>query len=192
MNTSGKGLVASLNAKGQIVVTDTENRSGTTALTATGTTLEAGSDSAAETGALAANQSSFDVYLSDATAAGSSTISTQLGALDSSNLNGVSLSLDSLSSASGAQSALTDINNAISSVAGLRGTLGASMNRLTAATNVINNQIQNLTSAQDNISSADISTEVSNMTKYNVLTQTGISALSQSNQMQQALLKLLQ
>jgi len=104
----------------------------------------------------------------------------------------VSLSLDSLSSASGAQSALTDINNAISSVAGLRGTLGASMNRLTAATNVINNQIQNLTSAQDNISSADISTEVSNMTKYNVLTQTGISALSQSNQMQQALLKLLQ
>ena len=87
---------------------------------------------------------------------------------------------------------LTSINNAIAQVAALRGTLGANMNRLTAAGNVINDQVQNLTSAEDNVSSADISQQVSNMSRDQVLTQTGISALSQANQMQQALLKLLQ
>jgi flagellin len=77
-------------------------------------------------------------------------------------------------------------------VAALRGTLGASENRLTAADNVINTQTTNLTSAEDNISSADISQQVSNMSEDQVLTQTGISALSQANQMQQMLLKLFQ
>ena len=40
--------------------------------------------------------------------------------------------------------------------------------------------------------SADIPTAVADMTKFNILQQTGMAALSQSNQMQQAVLKLLQ
>jgi len=133
--------------------------------------------------------SSNSVYLGDGTATTSAnTISTNISALSSAGL-GLTQNLNSTTSA---QAALTQITNAIATVAQQRGTIGASINRLNAATNVINTQIENLTSAQSNISAADISTEVSNMTKYNVLTQTGISALSQSNQMQQALLKLLQ
>ena len=195
INSSGDGLVASLNAKGALVVTDTQNRATSAATELTvgaGTTLEAGADSAAETGANTTNSSTFNVYLSDGTSTGSSTISTTLGALSSDNMNGVSLSTDNLLSASSAQTALTDINNAIAQVAALRGTLGASENRLTAADNVINTQTTNLTSAEDNISSADISQQVSNMSEDQVLTQTGISALSQAYQMQQMLLKLFQ
>ena len=195
INSSGDGLVASLNAKGALVVTDTQNRAtsaGTELAVDGATTLEAGADSAAETGANTTNSSTFNVYLSDGTSTGSSTISTTLGALSSDNMNGVSLSTDTLLSASSAQTALTDINNAIAQVAALRGTLGASENRLTAADNVINTQTTNLTSAEDNISSADISQQVSNMSEDQVLTQTGISALSQANQMQQMLLKLFQ
>ncbi|MGA3128292.1 MAG: flagellin [Candidatus Korobacteraceae bacterium] len=194
INSSGDGLVASLNKAGSLVITDTNNRATSTAteLSSAGTTLEAGSDSAAETGTLATNNSAFNVFLSDGTSAGSSSISTNLGALSSDNMNGVSLSSDNLLSATSSQSALTDINNAIAQVAALRGTLGANMNRLTAAGNVINDQVQNLTSAQDNVSSADISQQVTKMSAEQVLTQTGISALSQANQMQQALLKLLQ
>ncbi len=195
INSSGDGLVASLNAKGALVVTDTQNRA-TTAATelavGAGTTLEAGTDSAAETGANTTDSSTFNVYLSDGTSTGSSTISATLGALSSSNMNGISLSSDNLLSSSSAQTALTDINNAIAQVAALRGTLGASMNRLTAAGNVINTQTTNLTSAEDNVSSADISQQVSSMSEDQVLTQTGISALSQANQMQQMLLKLFQ
>jgi flagellin len=195
INNSGDGLVASLNAKGALVVTDTENRATAAAselAVGAGTTLEAGADSAAETGANTTDSSSFNVYLSDGTSTGSSTISSSLGALSSDNMNGISLSTDNLLSASSSQTALTDINNAIAQVAALRGTLGASMNRLTAADNVINTQTTNLTSAEDNVSSADISQQVSNMSEDQVLTQTGISALSQANQMQQMLLKLFQ
>ncbi len=202
INNSGQGLVASLNDSGQLVVTDTLNRVDNSSTTtqaaselssvAAGTTLKATGDSAAETATNTTNQSSFSVYLSDGTDVGSSTISTALGALSSGNMNGVSLSSDSLLSASSSQAALTEINNAIAQVAALRGALGASMNRLTAAGSVITTQVTNLTSAEDNVSSADISQQVSKMSQEQVLTQTGISALSQANQMQQALLKLLQ
>jgi flagellin len=63
---------------------------------------------------------------------------------------------------------------------------------LNSATNVINTQVQNLTSAQSSMQDANIGQVVANMSKYQVLEQTGISALAQSNQNEQAVLKLLQ
>jgi len=97
-----------------------------------------------------------------------------------------------LTTAASAQAALTTINSAIQTVAGTRGTLGASVNRLQAAANVINNQVQNLTGAEDNIRAADIPSTVATLAKYSILEQTGISALAQANQQQQLVLKLLQ
>ncbi len=195
INGSGTGLVATLNSSGQLVVTDAENR-GTSAaneLTADAATgsFEIGG---AASGAFdnAANSSTMNVFLSDSTPVGSSTIGVTLSQFDSNNMNGVSLANDNLQTAASAQTALTDINNAISQVSALRGNIGASVNRLQAAGNVISAQIQNLTSAQSDITSADIPTEVANLTKYSILNQTGISALAQANQMQQAVLKLLQ
>src|SRR3974390_1875706 len=129
-----------------------------------------------------------DTFISDSTAAGSSTISVTLGQFDSQHINGSDLSGDNLTTAANAKTALTDINTAISNVAALRGNIGADVNRLQAAGNVVNNQIQNLTSAESSITSADIPTEVANLTKYSILNQTGISALAQANQMQQAVL----
>ena len=60
------------------------------------------------------------------------------------------------------------------------------------ASNVINNQTQNLTSAENNVTAADIPTAVANLSQYSILEQTGISALAQANQQQQLVLKLLQ
>ena len=97
-----------------------------------------------------------------------------------------------LTTASAAQAALATINTAIQSVAATRGALGASINRLQSAVNVINNQTQNLSAAQSGIRDADISQEVANLTKYQILNQTGISSLAQANQTQQTVLKLLQ
>jgi flagellin len=96
-----------------------------------------------------------------------------------------------LTSASTAASALTSINSATQTVAATRGQLGASVNRLQSAVNVMNAQTQNLSSAEDGIRAADIAQEVANMTKFNILQQTGISALAQANQMQQGVLSLL-
>lgn len=98
----------------------------------------------------------------------------------------------SLTSASAATATLSSINNAIQFVANMRGTIGANINRLQSASNVMNNQVQNLSAAEDGIRAADIPAEVANLTKYSILNQTAISALAQANNMQQSVLKLLQ
>jgi flagellin len=97
-----------------------------------------------------------------------------------------------LTTAAAAQAALSNINSAIQSVAGTRGQIGAAINRLQSAVNVIQNQSQNPSAAEDGIRAADIAQEVANMTKFSILNQTGISSLAQANQMQQSVLKLLQ
>jgi flagellin len=110
-------------------------------------------------------------------------------------LNGATFaggSTSDLLTQSDAEAALADINTAIATVAATRGQIGAVVNRLNAASDVINNQVQNLTSAENNITAADIPTAVANLTNYSILEQTGISALAQANQQQQLVLKLLQ
>ncbi len=195
INNSGAGLIATLDNTGNLVITDTRNR-GTAAanqLTDGGaTTLKVGTDANAETLTNTSNSSNMSIYLTDSTVAGSSQIRVTLGALSSNNMNGISLSNDNLSTAGAAQTALTDINNAISQIAGLRGQIGASSNRLQSASTVISSQNQNLTAAMNGITAADIPSAVANLTKYSILEQTGISALAQANQQQQLVLKLLQ
>ncbi len=193
INNSGKGLVAALNSKGQLMITDTQNRgTATNPLTVTGTGFKINGEGTAETFANPTNSNLMNVYLSDSTSAGSSTIGVTLSAFSSSSMNGVSLATDNLSTSATAQTALSDINNAISQVAALRGQIGAGINRLQSAGAVISNQTQNLTSAQNGITAADIPTAVASLTKYSILEQTGISALAQANQQQQLVLKLLQ
>jgi flagellin len=139
-----------------------------------------------------------NIFLSDATAIGSSQISVTIGSLTTNGItngtggNSTNLTNTDLSHQSDAQTALTAIDSAIANIASVRGTLGASVNRLTAASNVINSQVQNLTSAENTITAADIPSAVANLTKYSILEQTGISALAQANQQQQLVLKLLQ
>jgi flagellin len=91
-----------------------------------------------------------------------------------------------------AQATLSLVNNAISSVASLRGTIGANINRLQAASNVESVQVQNLTAAEDQITAANIPQQVTNLSEYSILNQSGISALAQANSAQQSILKLLQ
>jgi flagellin len=136
------------------------------------------------------------IYLSDGTTGGSTSITVTTGALSSSAIGcsgtPVDISGDDLTTATNAQAALNDINTAIANVAADRGALGAEINRLQSASTVITTQVQNLTNAEDGIRAADIPTAVSNMSRLTILEQTGMSALQQSNQLQGAVLKLLQ
>jgi flagellin len=187
------GLTAYLNSAGSLVVTDPNNNNDL-ALGSTSTEIVPGDYSNPEI----ATSATTNIFLSDSTSIGSSQIGVTIGGLSSSaitNGNGgsaVDLAGTDLLTQSDAQTALTLLNQAIANVASTRGTLGASVNRLTAASNVINSQVQNLTSAENTITAADIPTAVANLTKYSILEQTGISALAQANQQQQLVLKLLQ
>ncbi len=195
INTNGGGLIASLDTNGNLRVTDTKNRGvdATSELQDNTSTLKVGGDSSAATvTAGPTNSSTMDVYLSDSTGVGSSTISVTMNQFDSGQMNGASIANDDLLSSGTAQTALADINQSVARVASLRGDIGAGINRLQAATSVMSNQSQNLSAAEDGVRSADITQEVANLTKFQILSQTGISALAQANQMQQSVLKLLQ
>jgi flagellin len=97
-----------------------------------------------------------------------------------------------LTSTAGAQAALVAINNAITSVAAARGTIGTNINTLTAVGNVMTTQSTNTLAAMNDVMATDYGQATSDMSKYQILSQTGIAALSQANQAQQLITKLLQ
>lgn len=143
---------------------------------------------------------SATTFTSDGTTSGSHTDTTAISALTTTALGlnttqdatpGTTTATD-LSTTAGAQGALALITTAIGTIAANRGAIGAAVNQLNASVNVQNTEVTNLTSAQNSIQNADIGKTVSQMTQYNVLEQTGMTALSQSNSMMQNITKLLQ
>ncbi len=142
----------------------------------------------------ATGTSTTSVFLSDSSSAGTNTIGVSVSALSASALSigGTSLTgTPGIGGVTDPEATLTLINAAINTVALDRGTIGAGINRLTAASNVLNTEVQNVTSAEDQITAADIPTVVANLSKYSILEQTGISALAQANTAQQQVLNLL-
>jgi flagellin len=97
-----------------------------------------------------------------------------------------------LSNQSSAQNALTVLNSAITDVAAQDGYIGAQINTLNAVSSVLSTQAENVQSAQNAVQATDYAQASSNMSKYEILSQTGISALAQANSVQQEVTKLLQ
>ena len=105
---------------------------------------------------------------------------------------GTDLSTLSIDSSDHAKTVLTNLTSAIANVAYQRGSIGANINQLSSAQSVTSAEQTNLTSAESNITSTDYGQAASDLSKYQVLSQTGISALAQANSVQQEVLKLLQ
>lgn len=104
----------------------------------------------------------------------------------------VNLGADSLTSAANAQTALNDVYTAVQDVAAERGYTGAQINTLNAVSNVESTEQENVVSAQNSIQVTDYASATSNLSKYEILSQTGISALAQANSTEQLVTKLLQ
>jgi flagellin len=139
-------------------------------------------------------------FVSDGTTAGSSTYSDTVGVLTTASVgttasgSGVDFTATGVAtlSATTAVNVLTALTNAIGDVAYQRGTIGADINQLSSASSVASNEQTNLNSAEDSIRATDYGQAASNLSKYQVLSQTGISALAQANSVQQEVTKLLQ
>jgi flagellin len=166
----------------------------------------------------ATTPASFSIYTSDGTATGTSTDTLSIAALTSAKVGdsggtiatgagnaitytvgtSTDLSTTSLTGATttlataNAQAALTAITNAISGVAAQRGYLGSQINTLNSMASVETTQSENLASASNSVMATDYTKATSELSKYQILTQTGISALAQANSTQQAVTKLLQ
>ena len=116
------------------------------------------------------------------------TISYQKGVNESTT----NLATTDLTSQGNAQAALLQIDGAISNVAAQRGYLGAQVNTLNAISQVVTTQQENVTAAQNAVQATDYAAATTQLSKYEILSQTGISALAQANSLQQEVTKLLQ
>ncbi|MGD8105698.1 flagellin [Pantoea sp. FN0302] len=86
---------------------------------------------------------------------------------------------------------LADIDKAIKAVDNQRSLLGASQNRFESTITNLNNTVNNLSAARSRIQDSDYATEVSNMSRAQILQQAGSSVLAQANQVPQTMLSLL-
>jgi flagellin len=143
--------------------------------------------------------------VSDGTTAGTTTIAATTGALANTSIGtatgggaGIDLSAQTLTGATpaagqtAAKAALALITSAIADVANQRGGIGANINQLNAAANVASSEGVNLSSAESAIRSTNYGQAASDLAKFQVLDQTGISALAQANSVQRDILKLIQ
>ncbi|PWF21235.1 FliC/FljB family flagellin [Corticimicrobacter populi] len=88
-------------------------------------------------------------------------------------------------------SPLAALDAALQQVDNLRSDLGAIQNRFQSTIANLNNTVNNLSAARSRIEDADYATEVSNMTRAQILQQAGTSVLAQANQVPQTVLSLL-
>lgn len=135
---------------------------------------------------------------SDATIAitGAANDATQLGYANAAALGTVATStgIDTLTVAnySGAQTAISLVDDAIASINTARGTLGAVQTRFESIVSNVQVASENLQAARSRIMDADFAAETAALTKAQILQQAGISVLSQANAQPQNVLALLQ
>lgn len=86
---------------------------------------------------------------------------------------------------------LTALDDALKTVDSFRSSLGAIQNRMQSTINNLNNSVNNLSAARSRIQDADFATEVSNMSRGQILQQAGTAVLAQANQVPQGVLSLL-
>ena len=92
----------------------------------------------------------------------------------------------------GAAAALDTIKNAINYVSNVRGTLGATQNRLDHTINNLSVMQENIQDAESTIRDTDVADEMMAYTKNNILIQSAQAMLAQANQVPQGVLQLLQ
>ena len=105
---------------------------------------------------------------------------------------GLGVSTQNVTSQANAALAISAIQAAIGTLGTVQGAVGAAMNRLQFAINEGQTMSSSVQAAKSRIMDANIAEEATNLTKFNILTQSGMSALAQANQSQAAVLKLLQ
>ncbi|MFM9913473.1 MAG: flagellin [Methylophilaceae bacterium] len=172
---------------GNVTLTGVNAYTGVTAGTG-GATLTAsggGNDSATVGGTLRFESPSIWSLVSNSTGAGIVTTTasnfSSLVAVSSININSIS----------GANNAIAIIDGAVGIINSLRAGLGAIQNRFSATITNIQTASENLSASRSRILDADFAAETTNLTKSQVLQQSGIAILAQSNALPNNVLALL-
>ena len=158
---------------------------GSAALADSGTTVTVTISGAAY---LAGTATDITIAISDTDTAG--TVATEAGTITMNVLEageGISvLSQDD------AESAITDIQEALNRVSNQRSNLGAVQNRLEHTINNLGTAEENLTAAESRVRDVDMAREMMEFTKNNIISQAATAMLAQANMQPQQVLQLLQ
>ncbi|NMO50201.1 flagellin [Actinoplanes sp. TBRC 11911] len=101
------------------------------------------------------------------------------------------LGTDTIDLTSDADSAISVLDKALTTVSDQRASLGAYQNRFEHVINNLNVSVENLSASESRIRDTDMAQEMVQYTRNQILTQAGTSMLSQANQASQNVLSLL-
>ncbi|WP_033576277.1 flagellin [Dickeya chrysanthemi] len=137
------------------------------------------------------NATGFNIQVGAGTTANDA-ISVGSAALINATTGGLGVSTTDVSTAAAATAVVAAIDTALQNINNAKANIGATLNRFQSTIDNLSNTINNLTTARSRIQDADYATEVSNMSRAQILQQAGTSVLAQANQVPQTVLKLLQ
>jgi flagellin len=129
----------------------------------------------------------FSVFLSNSTGT-NGVVSGTIAAVSTSVLG---ISTLAITQQAAAVTAVSTIRAAIDLLGTAQGSVGSLENRLSYAISLAQSQVVNNQNAESQIRDANVAQEASNLTKYNILSQSGLAALAQANQSSAAVLSLL-
>ena len=113
------------------------------------------------------------------------------GTVGAATSTALALNTSVINTQAAAATALTAVTTSINTLGAVQGQVGQLQNRLSYAVNLAQSQIVNTKAAESRIRDANIAEESANLTRYNILNQSGLAALSQANQSTSAVLSLL-
>jgi len=106
--------------------------------------------------------------------------------------SGVAISNASVATVSGANETITAVDNALSSISSIRSDLGSYQSRFESVVANAQTAAENLSASRSRIMDADFAAETAQLTKSQILQQSGIAMLAQANSIPQNVLALLQ
>ena len=104
---------------------------------------------------------------------------------------GLNLASTNLTALGDAQSAINELDTAISKVNDSRGNIGAMQNRFEFTSSNLMNSIQNNSASMSTIRDADFAVEAADLARNQILTQSGTAMLAQANSLSQNVLSLI-
>jgi flagellin len=104
---------------------------------------------------------------------------------------GLGISTQAITDQATANTAISALQTAVASLGTVQGRVGAAMNRLQFAISQAQSMSVAVSASESRIRDANVAEEAANLTKYNILNQSGLAALAQANQSSQSVLSLL-
>jgi flagellin len=133
-------------------------------------------------------QSSFSVFVSNSTSASDGMVAGTVAAVD---LTSLGINASAVDTQAHAIDAVSKVAAAVATLGGVQSSVGSLQNNLQFAISLAQSKQVNTQAAESRIRDANVAEEAANMTRFSILSQSGIAALAQANQSTSSVLALL-